>query len=121
MAQKNPNQKVDPNKYLKNKDIKTESKFSVLIAMVRMGLVFAGIAGIAMEFFKDDGLLLKTLGWLFDSTTHMIFIPVIIFGLWLLNYMISAKGKGEIKKSGELPMIIMMAAGAYYLFKLVTS
>ena len=46
------NEKVDPNKYLKNKDIQPESKFSVFLATLRMGLMLIGIAGIAMEFFK---------------------------------------------------------------------
>lgn len=112
-----PREKQDPNKYLKNKDIKAESKTSVLFAIVRMALVLAGIAGLAMEFFKDGGLILRALNWLFDSGEHMLFIPVIIFALWLANRMISAEGKGDIKKSGELPMYIMMALGAYYILK----
>ncbi|HOY70032.1 MAG TPA: hypothetical protein PL131_05125 [Methylotenera sp.] len=112
-----PREKQDPNKYLKNKDIKAESKRSVLLAVVRMGLVLAGIAGLAMEFFKDGGLIVKAMSWLFDSGEHMLFIPVIIFVLWLANRMISAEGHGDIKKSGELPMYIMMALGAYYILK----
>lgn len=110
-------EKQDPNKYLKNKDIKAESKTSVLFAVIRMGLILAGIAGLAMEFFKDGGLVTKTLSWLFDSGEHMLFIPVIIFALWLANRIISAEGKGDIKKSGELPMYIMMLLGVYYLLK----
>lgn len=110
----------DPNKYLKNKDINAESKFSVLVSVIRFGLVIAGIAGIAMEFFKDGGLITKMLGWLFDTTEHMMMIPVIVFVLWLLNHLISGRGKGEIKRSGDIPMYIMMAIGAYYLFKLIT-
>lgn len=112
-----PREKQDPNKYLKNKDIKAESKRSVLVAIIRFGLVIAGIGGLAMEFFKDGGLVVKALSWLFDSGEHMLFIPVIIFALWLVNRLISAEGKGDIKKSGELPMYIMMAVGAYYILK----
>lgn len=112
-----PRQKQDPNKYLKNKDIRAESITSVLIAIIRMSLVLAGIVGLAMEFFKDGGLVVKTMSWLFDSGQHMLFIPVIIFAMWFINRMISAEGKGDIKKSGELPMYIMMALGAYYILK----
>ncbi len=112
---------IDPNKYLKNKDIEPESKLSVLIATVRMGLVVAGIIGIAMEMFRENGWLSKLLNKLFESTTTMMFIPVIIFVLWLLNRWISSPNKSETKKSGDLPMYIMMAIGAFYLFRLYST
>ena len=118
---KNPREKVDPNKYLKNKDVQAESKLSVLIAVIKMGLVLAGIAGVAMEFFRDGGWLKTALSWLFDSTEHMMFIPVIIFAMWFLNKIFSAAGKGETKKSGDFPMYIMMAIGAYYIFLYLTA
>ncbi len=116
-----PRVKQDPNKYLKNKDIKAESKRSVLMAIIRMGLLLAGIAGLAIEFFKDGGLVIKAMSWLFDSGTRMLLIPVIILVLWLMNRWISAEGKGEVKKSGEFPMYLMMALGAFFIFKYLTS
>jgi hypothetical protein len=86
-----------------------------------MGLMIFGIIGIAMEFFKSDGLLSTLLSKLFQSTTTMLFIPVIIFVLWLLNRMMSSSKKGETNKSGDLPMYVMMAIGAFYLFRLITT
>ena len=121
MANQKPGKKVDPNRYSKNIDIQAESKMGTLAAVVRMGLMLIGIAGLAMELFRDDGWLKKGLAKLFESTTSMMFIPVIIFVLWLLNRWMSSGNKGETRKSGELPMYAMMAAGAYYLFMLVTT
>lgn len=121
MAKQKPNNKTDPNKYLKNKDIQAESKLSVLAAMGRMGLMLLGIVGIATEFFSDDGVLKKVLGKLFESTTSMMMIPVIIFVLWLLNRWMSSSSKSETKKSGDVPMYVMMLIGAYYLFRLATT
>jgi len=121
MAKQKQNNKIDPNKYLKNKDIQPESKFSVLAAMGRMGLMLLGIVGIAMEFFSDDGILKRILGKVFESTTSMMMIPVIIFVLWLLNRWMSSSNKSETKKSGDVPMYIMMLIGAYYLFRLITT
>jgi membrane protein insertase Oxa1/YidC/SpoIIIJ len=80
-----------------------------------------GIVGIAMELFKDDGVLKKILGKLFESTTSMMMIPVIIFVLWLLNRWMSSASKSETKKSGDVPMYMMMLIGAYYLFRLITT
>ena len=86
-----------------------------------MILMLIGIAGIAMEFFKDGGWLKTALAWLFESTTHMMFIPVIILAGWLFNHFISTSAKGEKKKSGDIPMYIMMAIGAYYVYRFVTT
>jgi hypothetical protein len=112
---------VDPNKYSKNKDIKPETAMSSIVAALKMGLLILGLIGIAIEIFREDGWLKTLLGKLFESTTTMLFIPVIIFGLWLLNRMMSSNKKGEVNKSGDLPMYIMMGIGAYYLFKLLTT
>jgi len=112
---------IEPNKYIKNKDIQPESKLSVLYAVIRMGLVLAGIIGIAMEMFREDGWISKLFGKLFESTTSMMFIPVIIFAAWLFNRWISAPSKSETKKSGDIPMYIMMAIGAYYLYRLLST
>lgn len=114
-------QKKDPNKYSKNADIEADSTFKTLMSFGGMALLLLGLAGIAMEFFKDGGWLKTAFSWLFDSTTHMMFIPVIIFVLWLLNHFMSSGVIGEKKKSGDLPMYIMMALGAFYLFRLATT
>ncbi|MBA3696429.1 MAG: hypothetical protein H0W85_06645 [Methylotenera sp.] len=111
----------DPNKYAKNKDVKPESLLGNLAALGKMGLMIVGIIGIALEFFKSDGVLSSLLSKLFQSTTTMLFIPVIIFVLWLLNRWMSSSKKGETNKSGDLPMYVMMAIGAFYLFRLITT
>lgn len=108
---------IDPNKYLKNKDIKPDSLLSNIVAIGRMLLMLVGIVGIAMELFKDDGWLKTALGKLFESATSMMLIPVIILALWLLNRWMTSPNKSETNKSGDLPMYAMMAAGAYYAFK----
>ncbi|MEQ1488323.1 MAG: hypothetical protein ABL920_07495, partial [Methylotenera sp.] len=90
MASQKPNNKTDVNRYSKNKDIVAESKLGTAAAIGRMLLMLIGLAGLAMELFRDDGWLKKGLGKLFESTTNMMFIPVIIFVLWLLNRWMSS-------------------------------
>lgn len=121
MASQKPNNKTDVNRYSKNKDIVAESKLGTAAAIGRMLLMLIGLAGLAMELFRDDGWLKKGLGKLFESTTNMMFIPVIIFVLWLLNRWMSSSNKGETRKSGDFPLYVMMAVGAYYLFMLITT
>lgn len=111
---------ADPNQYKKNANIKPDTLIHTITSVGSMILMFIGIIGLALELFKDDGWLKKALSWLFDSTTHMMFIPVIAFILWILNRMMSGSGEGT-KKSGDLPMYVMMAIGAYYIFHFVTT
>ncbi len=112
---------IDPNKYSKNKDIKAESLLSNIFAVGRLGLMLVGLIGIALELFRDDGWLKTLLGKIFQSTTSMLSIPVIILVLWLINRWLTSPNKSETSKSGDLPMYVMMAVGAYYLFKLITT
>ncbi len=113
--------KKEPNKYAKNADIQADTLLKTISSVGGLALVLIGILGIAMEFFKDGGWLKTALSWLFDSTQHMMFIPVIIFSLWLFNRWMTSSAKGEKKKSGDVPMYIMMAVGAYYVFRLITT
>ncbi len=113
--------KKEPNKYAKNADIQADTLLKTISSVGGLALVLIGILGIAMEFFKDGGWLKTALSWLFDSTQHMMFIPVIIFALWLFNRWMTSSAKGEKKKSGDVPMYIMMAVGAYYVFRLITT
>ena len=113
--------KKDLNKYSKNADIKADTLAKTLLSVAGIVLILIGLAGIAMELFKENGWLKSAFKWTFDSSTHMMAIPVIIFVLWLLNYKMSSNAKGEKKKSGDLPMYVMIAIGLYYVFQLVST
>ena len=115
-----PNKK-EPNRYAKNADIKADTPLKTIVSVGGMILMLVGIAGIAMEFFKDGGWLKTALSWLFDTTTHMLLIPVIIAALWLMNRVMSSTNPNESKKAGNLPMYIMMAIGAFYVFRFVST
>ena len=114
-------QKKDPNKYAKNADIQADTLVKTLTSVGGLMLMLIGLAGIALEFFKDGGVLTKALSWLFDTSTHMMLIPVIIGVLWLMNRMMSSTNPNESKKSGNIPMYAMIAIGAFYLFRFVTT
>ena len=113
--------KREPNKYAKNKDIKADTLLKTLSSLAGILLVLIGLVGIGLEFFKEGGWLKTAFAWLFESTTHMMLIPVIIIAGWLFNHFISTSAKGEKKKTGDIPMYAMMLVGAYYVFRLVTT
>ena len=113
--------KKEPNRYAKNADIKADTLPKTLASVAGMVLMLIGITGIATEFFKDEGWLKTALAWLFESTTRMMFIPVIIFALWLFNRMMSSTNPNESKKSGNIPMYAMMCVGLFYIYRFVAT
>lgn len=113
--------KQDPNKYSKNANITPESHVSSIFAMLRMGLMLVGIFGITFELFRENGWISKLLGDLIDSTANMLLIVVALLGLWLLNRIFSSPGKSETTRAGDIPMYAMMAVGAFYIYRLITS
>lgn len=113
--------KNDPNKYSKNANINPESLLSSILAVLRMGLMLVGIFGITFELFRKNGWLSKLLDGIIDSTASMLLIVVALLGLWLLNRWLSSPNKSETKRVGDIPMYAMMAAGAFYIYRLFTS
>jgi flagellar biogenesis protein FliO len=78
-----------------------------------------GIVGIALEFFNGIDLFGQASSYLFQSIQLVLLIPLILFALWLLNRWISTPSKNETKKSGNLPMYIIVLVGADYAFRLI--
>jgi cation transport ATPase len=112
---------MDPNKYAKNAKIDPNSKVSTIMSIVSFLLMLIGLIGLGIEFFKDGGWLKSMVGRLFESTTGMLMIPVIIFAGWLFNRWTSSPSKTEKSKAGDIPMYIMMAIGAFYLLRIITT
>lgn len=108
---------MDPNKYKGNADIRPDSLMQTITSVISMVLMLIGIIGIATDFFKEDSWIKKLLAYLFQSTSTMLLIPLIIFVLWLLNRLISSPNKDKKKNSGNLPMYLMMVVGAYYVYQ----
>jgi len=115
------NFKKEPNKYAKNADIKADTPLKTTLSFGGFALVIIGLLGIAMEFFKGDGILGSVWDWLWQDTSHLIAIPVAAIVLWLFNRWMTSSAKGEKKKSGDVPMYIMMAIGAFYVFRFITT
>lgn len=112
---------MDPNKYAKNAKIDPNSKVSTLMSIVSFLLMVVGLVGIGIELFKDGSVVKSWIGRLFESTTGLLMIPVIILAAWLFNRWTSSPSKTEKNKAGDIPMYIMMAIGAFYVFRIITT
>lgn len=112
---------MDPNKYAKNAKIDPNSKVSTIVSILSFLLMVVGLVGIGIELFKDGSVVKSLIGSLFESTLGLMMIPVIIAAAWLFNRWTASPSKTEKSKAGDIPMYIMMAIGAYYVFRIITT
>lgn len=113
--------KKEPNKYAKNADIKADTLGKTLLSVASFALMLIGIIGMMIEFFKGDGMLSRAWDWLWLDNSHLFTIPVVAAALWMLNNLMSSPKKEESKKAGNIPMYAMMAVGAFYLFRFLST
>lgn len=97
--------------------------FDYISTFVTIVLILAGIGGASYHMFKENGWLGLILGkvWDVQMSNPVIAIPVtlgILFvgKLWYDHN----RAKGHTSKLPDILIYIIMAAGAYFLYHLVT-
>lgn len=103
-----------------NERSKPDSLITTLAAVGRFGLMLLGIIGISVEIFRDDGWLKQLIGKAFASPGTLLLIPLAIGALYVLDKVIT-NAAGTASKKGDIPLYIMMAIGAFFLFRLITT
>lgn len=98
---------------------KADNLIDTILAVGRLSLMIIGILGIAFEAFKDKGLVSQVINKATSSTTAMVISGVIIVALYFINRWLSTTDGNQTQK-GDLPMYVMMALGAFFLFRFVT-
>jgi len=112
---------MDPNKYAKNAKLKPTSPLHTIKSIAAFGLMLLGLGGLGHDLFKEDGLIKSIFNTIFDSSTGLILIPVIVGVIWVFNRWTTSPNKDQRSKAGDIPMYAMMAIGAFYLFRLLTT
>jgi hypothetical protein len=105
----------------KYEDKKADSLVDTILAVGRVGLMLVGIIGIAVEMFREDGLLKRWLKSLFSSTEGLMTAVVIAVVVYFFWRWLNAAPDGKASKRGDIPMYAMMAVGAFFLFRLFTT
>jgi len=112
---------AEANKYAKNANIDPNSKLETFKAFVSFGLTILALVGITVDMFKGEDFFKSIFADTFKSTESMLIIPVVAVVLWFLNKMMSSPSAEKQNKLTNLPLYILMAIGAYYLFRLITT
>jgi len=103
---------------------KPESSLSVIKAGAQFILMILGIIGLAILIFSDEGLLMSLGGQLtqIDSFGTLMMIPLGIVAIYVAKvWFEKSLGKSSAAVLGNLAMYVMMAVGAFFLFRLITT
>jgi hypothetical protein len=97
--------------------------FEYIQSFVTIGLMFAGIGGVAYHMFKEDGWLGKILGkiWDIQMENPVIAIPVTLAILFIGKLWYDHnRAKGHTSKLPDILIYVIMAAGAYFIYQFVS-
>ena len=97
--------------------------FEYVQSFVTIGLMLAGIGGLAYHVFREGGWLSVVLGKIWDVQTAnpVVAIPVtlaILFigKLWYDN----ARAKGHASRLPDILIYVIMAAGVYFIYEFIS-
>lgn len=103
---------------------KPESVMSIIKAGAQFILMVFGIIGTAILIFAKDGLLATLGGKLMqmDSYGALLGIPLALLAIYLVRVWFEKTfAKNTAAVAGDIAMYIMMAIGAFFLFRFLST
>lgn len=112
-----------PGKKEKVSTEKPESVLSVIKAGTQFVLMVFGIVGLAILIFSGDGLLATMGGKLLDLDSRaFVGIALALVAFYVAKIWFEKTfGKSSAAVAGSLAMYLMMAVGAFFLYRLLTT
>lgn len=112
---------------LKYQNLKKSGKPSSLLASILSGaqllLVVAGLVGVSVEFFRDQGWLKRTLSSIMNASTSTLVVALPVALLVFLVGKSWLEAQGESKSTNYIAdamLYVMMLVGAWVIFKFLT-
>jgi membrane protein insertase Oxa1/YidC/SpoIIIJ len=112
---------MDPNQFDKNRDIRPDSRWQVVQALITIALMICGLIGIAVHTFGSGITPYDWWHWLTASpvnTALAILAIVVMIGFHRYNSHISNQNR---RYASNLPVYLMMLVGVYFIYRLLTT
>jgi len=96
--------------------------FEYIQSFVTIGLLLAGLGGVAWHLFKEDGWLGKILGkiWAVQMQNPLIAIPLTLAVLFIGKLWYDHnRAKGYTSKLPDVLIYVIMAAGVYFIYEFI--
>lgn len=112
---------MDPNRYSKNRDIRPDSGWKILQAVLTLSLVLCGLVGIAVHLFSSESRPTDWLQWLMASPMNMVLAIITLLALFVFHRYISHLSNQQRRSASDFPVYVMMLLGAYFIYQLLTT
>ncbi|HSI28307.1 MAG: hypothetical protein ACAH05_03385 [Methylophilus sp.] len=112
---------MDPNQFNQNRDVRPDSPWRVVQALVTVALIICGLIGIAVHMFGSGITPYDWWHWLTASpvnTALAILAIVVVIGFHRYNSHISNQNR---RHASNLPVYFMMLVGVYFIYRLLTT
>ena len=103
---------------------KTDTLIDTLLAIGQFLLILMGLIGISVQIFGDQGVLNRLLTKLMaiESLTAVVALPF-LFVIFVVfkSWFVKTKGDEATSAYGNFLMYVMMAVGAFFIFRYLTT
>lgn len=112
---------MDPRDYDKNRDIRPDSGWKILQALVTVTLIVCGLIGIAVRLFASDMTPYDWWQWITASTFNTILAFLAVIAVIIFHRYITHISTEKRRNASNLPVYIMMLVGVYFIYHLLTT
>jgi cation transport ATPase len=112
---------VDPNRYNENRNIRPDSPWQIIQALLTVALLICALIGLAVNLFGSHTSPMDWLHWITASTFNIVLTilgAVVLIGFHRYITVISNEKRHN---ASNFPVYVMMLIGVYFLYRLLTT
>jgi succinate dehydrogenase hydrophobic anchor subunit len=112
---------MDPNRFEKNRNIRPDSPWQVLQALVTVALIICGLIGIAVNLFSSDISPYDWWHWITSSTLNSVLALTAVILIIVFHRYNTHVSNQQRRNASNLPVYSMMLVGVYFIYRLLTT
>jgi Kef-type K+ transport system membrane component KefB len=112
---------MEPDQFDKNRDIRPDSPWQVLQALVTVALIICGLLGIAVHLFGSGMTPYDWWYWLSASVFNSALAVLAVVAVIVFHRYNSHISNQKRRYASNLPVYFMMAVGVYFVYRLLTT
>lgn len=112
---------MDPSRFDKDRDLRPDSPWQTLQALLTVALLICGLIGIAVHLFGSDITPFDWWAWITASPLNIALTILAVVGVIAFHRYNSHISNQQRRNASNLPVYIMMLVGVYFIYRLLTT
>lgn len=112
---------MDPSRFDKDRDLRPDSAWQTLQALLTVALLICGLIGIAVHLFGSDTTPFDWWTWITASPLNIALTILAVVAVIAFHRYNSHISNQQRRNASNLPVYIMMLAGLYFIYRLLTT